>query len=109
VDLLNRLGLMRLAFRGHWFPVLGAAVIRYHRPLKMGAHFSLTTRILGWDSKWFYLEQRFAREGLPVATALVKALVRGPDGSIPTPEVLHRIGIDLESPALPPEAHQLPE
>jgi acyl-CoA thioesterase FadM len=33
VDLLNRLGVMRLAFRGHWFPVLGLVSIRYHRPL----------------------------------------------------------------------------
>jgi acyl-CoA thioesterase FadM len=109
VDLLNRLGLLRLAFRGHWFPVLGAASIRYHRPLKLWQRVSLSTRILGWDEKWFYLEQRFEREGKPVATAVVKALVRGPSGSIPTDQVLSAVGERRASPALGAAAARLME
>jgi acyl-CoA thioesterase FadM len=109
VDLLNRLGLLRLAFRGRWFPVLGAVSVRFHRPLTLWDRFELSTRVTGWDEKWIYLEQRFEREGKPVATGQVKGLVRGPEGSIPTPAILERVGVVQPSPALPPEALRLPE
>lgn len=109
VDLLNRLGLLRLAFRGHWFPVLGAVSVRYHRPLRLWQRVSLSTRILGWDEKWFYLEQRFEREGKPIATAEVKALVRGPAGSIPTEQVLSAVGERRASPELGEAVQRLAE
>jgi acyl-CoA thioesterase FadM len=109
VDLLNRLGLLRLAFRGRWFPVLGAVVIRYHRPLLLWNRHELISRVAGWDEKWFYLEQRFERQGKPIATARVKGLVRGPAGSLPTPEILEQIGVRMASPPLPPEMLGLPE
>jgi acyl-CoA thioesterase FadM len=109
VDLLNRLGLLRLAFRGRWLPALGAVSIRFHRPLKLLDRFELSTRILGWDEKWFYLEQRFERSGKPIATARVKGLVRGPNGSIPTVEILASVGVRLVSPDLSTMDLRLPE
>ena len=107
IDLMNRMGLMRLAFRGHWLPVLGGAVIRYHRPLKVFQQYELTSRVACWDNKWFYLEQRFVRDGKPVASAIVKGLVRGPGGSIPTGDVLRSLGVTLQSPPMVSEAAQL--
>jgi YbgC/YbaW family acyl-CoA thioester hydrolase len=107
VDLLNRLGLLRFAFRGRWLPVLGAAAIRYHRPLHLGQRVALVTRLAGWDEKWFYLEQRFERGDKPIATAWVKGLIRGPEGSIPTRAVLASVGADIASPALPEECLRL--
>ncbi|HEY7681644.1 MAG TPA: thioesterase family protein [Gemmatimonadales bacterium] len=109
VDLLNRLGLLRLAFRGRWLPVLGAVSIRYQRPLQLWNRYELLTRIVGWDEKWFYLEQRFERVGKIVATAHVKALVRGPTGSLPTVQVLDALHHRDPSPSLPPEVLRLPE
>ncbi len=103
LDLLNRLGLVRLAFRNKWFPVLGGVVIRFHRPLHLLQRIELYTRVVGWDEKWFYLEQRFVREEKPVATAYARALLRGPGRSLPTEEVLASIGLHLPSPPLPPE------
>lgn len=101
VDLLNRLGLARLAFRGRWLPVLGGVTIRYHRPLQLFQAFDLVTSIVGWDDKWFYLEQRFERAGKPVATAYARALLRGPDGSVPSRRVLEALNVSLDSPPLP--------
>ncbi|HXI20969.1 MAG TPA: acyl-CoA thioesterase [Gemmatimonadales bacterium] len=109
VDLLNRLGLLRLAFRGRWMPALGAMSIRYYRPLFLFNRVTVTTRVAAWDEKWFYLEQRFERGGRPIATAFAKGLVRGPGGNIPTPSVLREAGVTMASPPLPPEALRLPE
>lgn len=102
-DYMNRLGIFREAFRQKWMPVLGAVNIRYHRPLHFLQRVELTTRVLGWDEKWFYMEQRFTREGKPIATAYAKALFRGPERSITSPEVLALMGHTEPSPAFSAE------
>ena len=109
VDLLARLGLVRLAFRGHWMPVLGAVTIRYHRPLGPFDRYELASRLLGWDEKWFYIEQRFEAGDKLIARAVVKGLFRAPDGSIPSAAVLAHVGHAEPSPPLPPEVSALPQ
>ncbi|XP_030630377.1 protein THEM6 [Chanos chanos] len=39
--------------------VVGASTIRYRRSFQFGESFELRTRIVSWDEKSFYLEQRF--------------------------------------------------
>ncbi|KAL7851083.1 hypothetical protein AOLI_G00214390 [Acnodon oligacanthus] len=39
--------------------VVGASTIRYRRSLAFGEAFELRTRIVAWDEKSFYVEQRF--------------------------------------------------
>ncbi|XP_036374548.1 protein THEM6 [Megalops cyprinoides] len=39
--------------------VVGASTIRYRRALSLGEAFELRSRIVAWDDKSFYLEQRF--------------------------------------------------
>ena len=71
--------------------------------------FDLITRIVGWDVKWFYLEQRFEREGRPIATAYARALVRGAEGSIPTDRIIAALGFRISSPELPEEVRRMGE
>jgi acyl-CoA thioesterase FadM len=101
LDMTLHSGLMRAVLRNRWMPVLGAATIRYHRPLAPFQRYTLTTRIVGWDEKWIYMEQSFDSNEKRAASALVKALIRGKDRSIPTAEVMHEVGVDLPSPPFP--------
>ena len=101
LDLTLHSGLMRQVIRRHWMPVLGGATISYQRPLKLFQRYTLTTRIVGWDEKWIYMEQSFDSRGKRAATALVKGLLRGSDGSVPTPEVMASVGLEVPSPPLP--------
>ncbi len=39
--------------------LIGATTIRYRRSLAFGEAFELRTRIVAWDDKSFYMEQRF--------------------------------------------------
>lgn len=98
-DFMNRLGIFSDAFKRRWMPVLGAVNIRYHRPLHFMQVVELRTRVLGWDEKWFYMEQTFSREGKPIATAYAKALFRGPERSITSAELLELMGYTDPSPA----------
>jgi acyl-CoA thioesterase FadM len=100
-DLTLHSGLMREVIRRRWMPVLGGATITFQRPLKLFQRYTLTTRIIGWDDKWIYMEQSFDSLGKRAATALVKGLIRGAGGSIPTSEVMAAVGITVASPRLP--------
>ncbi len=40
-------------------PLVGSLSITYRRSLELFAPFTLTTRTLCWDEKWFYMEQVF--------------------------------------------------
>lgn len=42
--------------------VVGASTIRYRRSLNFREAFVIRTKVLGWDDKAFYLEQRFVSQ-----------------------------------------------
>lgn len=100
-DLTLRSGLMRVILRRRWMPVLGDAAITFQRPLKLFQRFTLTTTIVGWDEKWIYMEQTFEHEGKRAATAFVKGILRGKEGSVPTAEVMAAVGVMSAPPPLP--------
>lgn len=46
----------------------------YIREIRLGKKFEVETRYLGWDEKYFYLEQRFIADGQIHAYGMVKAV-----------------------------------
>lgn len=108
VDLLVRGGMGRLVLSRRWLPVLGAATMRFRRSLGPWQTFELATRLVGWDEKWVYLEQRFEADGQVAAQGYVQALFLGPRGKVPTAELLAALGRPGEvSPGLPAGAEGL--
>ncbi len=101
VDLLARTGLLRPAMKRHWYPVIGAAMIRFRREIRSFTPFTLHTRVLGWDEKWFYFEHRFQQNDTVAALAYVRGVLRSKAGAIPPNEVLGLIGYNAPSPGLP--------
>lgn len=101
IDLLVRSGFFQEARRRGWFPLVAATAVEYCRPLKLFERYDLHTRLLGWDERWFFLEQQFTRGGKPVAVGTVMAAIRGRAGAVPTTEAVGSIGAAPDSPALP--------
>ncbi|KAM9789344.1 protein THEM6-like [Neosynchiropus ocellatus] len=54
--------------------VVGASTIRYRRSLAFREAFEIRTKVLGWDDKAFYLEQRFVskKDGFVSAVMLCR-------------------------------------
>jgi acyl-CoA thioesterase FadM len=102
VDLMVRAGLLGPLARQRWAPVVGAATIRFRRPLGPFRRFVLRTRVVHWDDKWFYIEQRFERGGAVVAVALVRALMRGRGRQVRPGEVFALLGPEPAQPPRPP-------
>lgn len=101
LDLLLRIGAARPAFRRKWYPVLAAVQLRFRRPLNLFQRFEIRTRLVTWDHKWVYLEQRILRKGKVVTHALLKGAFVGPQGTVPMSDVVALLGTRLEAPPLP--------
>jgi len=103
-DLSFRTRLGKAMLRNRWQPLVGAITMRYRRSLDPFESYELHTRLLGWDDKWVFLEQRFLKRGGDLAAeGVVKALFRGKAGNVPVPEVLRQMNytgpqLDLPEP-----------
>jgi acyl-CoA thioesterase FadM len=101
-DLTFRTGLGRAMLRNRWMPLVGGVTIRYRRSLDPFERYELHTRLLGWDAKWVFLEQRFLKRGGDLAAeGIVRALFRGRDGNVPVAEMLRQMGYTGPEPELP--------
>ena len=101
VDLLVRSGLVRQMRRRRWGGVVASVAVRYRRPLNLFQRYELRTRLLGWDERWVFLEQRFTRRGEPVATAVVKTQFFHAQGRVAPREIADAIGFRGAPPVMP--------
>jgi acyl-CoA thioesterase FadM len=97
-DLLLRSGLFRPVRERRWYPVVTAESIRFRRSLTLFQRFHVETRVLGWDDRSVYLEQRFLRGEEVVAAAFIAGRFLGPEGSVTPGEVLALAGLDATTP-----------
>ena len=101
VHLMAAIGILSPALREGWVPLVGSLSITYRRSLGLFAPFTLATRTLCWDDKWFYMEQVFrSPEGL-AAIAWVKGLFRARDGNVPPQRIVEGIAPGTTSPPVP--------
>jgi len=102
LDLTARTGLLPVAWRRRWRPVLASAMVRFRRELRPFERFTLRTRLLGWDDRWVFLRQDIVRsDGQIASMSVVKAIFLGPDGPVAPSELAVAGGIDATSPPLP--------
>ncbi|HEX9986108.1 MAG TPA: thioesterase family protein [Thermoanaerobaculia bacterium] len=104
VEFIGRSGALLGLARRKWRPIAGGSMLSYRRSVLPFERFTLRSRILCWDEKWFYFEHVIENaRGEFCASGVMRALLRGPGASIPTRDVLAVIGIeDQPSPPMPP-------
>ncbi|MBX7218807.1 MAG: thioesterase family protein [Blastocatellia bacterium] len=102
IDLIVRTGLGRVVRQQGWRPLVGSVLTQYKRSLNPFETYQLKTKVLCWDEKWIFLEQRFERNGKTAALGIVKTLFRHPrQGNVPPYEVMQAMGVGLNSPEIP--------
>jgi acyl-CoA thioesterase FadM len=101
IDHWSRLGLFQLCLRKRWPILIGGQIIHYRRALHLFSAFSVTTRWIFWDEKWFYVKHEFVQEGRIIAIAYVKGLVRAEGRRLTPDEFLRRAGLECISPHKP--------
>jgi len=100
-DYTFRSGLGRLVLTERYMPIIGSAMIRFRRSLTLFDRFTLTTRLMGWDDKWSYIEHRIAKGEDVYCVGIMKTLFKDRHGPIPSATLAAKIGHTGASPALP--------
>lgn len=74
LEWLLRTRVLPIILKNGWKPILGSTAIQFRRELRIWETGVISTRLVGWDDRWVYLEHRIdTTGGRPVALALAKA------------------------------------
>jgi acyl-CoA thioesterase FadM len=107
-DLLLRAGMLKMVRREKWMPVVGHIVIKFRRPLPPFQRFSVKSRLLYWDEKWLYLEQRLESAKGVHSIAIVRGLFLKRNGvAVPSQKLFDYMGYQGDSPAMPEEVRRM--
>jgi len=101
LDWFLRTGALAQARQQHAWPIVGDAIAKFRRDMKLFQRFTIESRMLGWDDKWAFLEHRFIREGRVIGIVGIRGLFRGRQGPLPPGEFIRALGGPSQSPALP--------
>jgi acyl-CoA thioesterase FadM len=101
IDWFLRTGVMHLALQRNARPIIGDAMAKFRRDLRLFQSFDIHSRLLGWDPRWMFLEHRFVRDGRVVGVVAIRGLFQGPRGALSPGEFLGAPGAPALSPALP--------
>ena len=91
LDHVLRSGLWRPIWQNGWAPMLGSAVIRYRREMRLFQRFTLETRIAAWSDTTAVMEQTFldrqrSAEGADGGARIGEGRLLRPQG----PQLRHR-------------------
>ncbi|MCI2957012.1 thioesterase family protein [Agromyces atrinae] len=97
-DMLVRNGVWRIFQERGWYPVVVSETISFRKSLTLWQRFTIESRILGFDEKSVFVEQRFVRpgkDGRPEIYAL--GVIRGrflkkSGGVVPIDELIEAVG-----------------
>jgi acyl-CoA thioesterase FadM len=103
VHLVAQTGLLAIIIRRRWRAALGAAEINFIRAIGPFQKFDLVTRLVTWDEKWAYMEQRFEVDGVLCAHAFVKGLFLDGRGRVESSTVVAALGYAGAPPPMPRE------
>jgi acyl-CoA thioesterase FadM len=98
IDFILRSGLLRSFLKNKWMPLIGGTLIRYRFSLRPFEKFDVVTKVVGWDDKWFYFEQKLETGAGAAAIALAKGLVQEGSRTVNPAEVLRAIGVYCPAP-----------
>ena len=103
IHLLRQNRLLGVILKQRWMPVLTAAEINFIRSIAPLQKFELVTRLVSWDDKYFYIEQKFESRGVLCTHAYGKGLFLKNGYKVSNSEVLAKAGYPDAPPPMPDE------
>lgn len=100
-DYSYRIGLIGLLKKQKWGLVIGGASVRYRRRIPFFSKFSLSSKMICHDGRWFYFLQEMHRNNKICFSALMKAGVTSKKGLVPAFEVIEKMGYKNWNPDFP--------
>ncbi|ANF32318.1 4-hydroxybenzoyl-CoA thioesterase [Leifsonia xyli] len=92
-DLLQRNGVWAIFKRRGWYPVVASETISFRKSLELWQPFVVESRILGFDEKAVYVEQRFTVDGEIYTQAFIRGrFLKRSGGVVGIAELLEAVG-----------------
>ena len=96
-----RMGLPKILRAKRWGMTVAGNSLRYRRRIRLFDRLEMRSRLIGWDGRFFYMEQSFWREGECCSHMLVRVAVTSREGIVAPSEVVMAMGQPPQSPPLP--------
>lgn len=92
-DMMRRSGVWRILTKRGWYPVIASETITFRKSLELWQRFSVESRIIGFDDKAVFMEQRFVRNGEIYARAFTRGrFLKRSGGTVPIKDVIQVVG-----------------
>lgn len=101
VPMGGRVGFSKAVLDNKWGIAVAGGSIRYRKRVTVFQKIEMKTRLLGWDDRFFYIEQSMWVKGTCTSHALLRTAVTGKRGAVPTAEVAAAMNLEPTSPILP--------
>ncbi|MDJ0653560.1 MAG: acyl-CoA thioesterase [Xanthomonadales bacterium] len=99
---MMRTGVIAALRQNRWAPLLGGGFVRFRYSLRLFQSYSVHTRLLGWDGRWFYLEHGFVdQRDRHVSVGVTRAAIRDKDRWVCTHKVAETVHPGAQSPEIP--------
>ncbi|GAB3536167.1 thioesterase family protein [Arthrobacter tecti] len=102
-DLMIRSGFWKLMRQKGWSPVVNAETITFRKSLQLGQRYTIETRILGFDERAIFFEQRMVHRDEIYARAYIATRLLSSRGPVSNEEIFEAFA------ELPPADLVLPE
>ncbi len=102
IPLAIRSGLAGLVRREGWGLTVAGQTTRYRRRVTMFDRLTMRTRMIGFDARFFYIEQSMWKAGDCTSQIVLRMAVTSKAGIMPPAQVMAAGGFPAASPALPP-------
>jgi acyl-CoA thioesterase FadM len=98
MDLLIRSGAWARFRAKGFYPVMASETITFRKSLQPWQVYSLESRIVGYDAKSVYVEQRFVVDGEMYASAMTRGrFLKKSGGTVSVSELADLVGIDIST------------
>ncbi|ARD20454.1 thioesterase family protein [Shewanella japonica] len=101
--MIAEMGLMQKFLKLKWLPIVNASEFTFFRDIKPMEKFEIETRIVGWDEKYFYIEQRFVTARGLHCIMHVRGVFICKGKQVPITDLVATAGYEGPTPAMPPE------
>ena len=102
MDLMIRAGLWKTLRDKGWYPVMASETATFRKSLQPWQLFDVESRIVGYDEKAIYMEQRFVVDGEIYMSAMTKARFLQKSGTVSLAELSELVGLDVNALPKPP-------
>jgi hypothetical protein len=63
-------------------PIIGDAMAKFRRDLRLFQSLDVHSRLLGWDRRWIFLEHRFVRNRRVIRVVAIRGVLKGASGKL---------------------------